>query len=146
MAHLAGQPAAARPALRVLVVDDQADIVDTWAMLLRLQGHEVAVALDGLEALVVAEAHGPHVVLCDITMPKLDGYGVARKLREKGPARPLLVAVTARCSEEDLRRCREAGFDRHLVKPAEPDEVVRLLQEFAGRLTGTGPSGSPSPG
>jgi CheY-like chemotaxis protein len=126
-----------RPVLRVLVVDDQADTADTWALLLRMLGHEVAVALDGLEALVVADAHDPQVVLCDIAMPKLDGYGVARKLQEKGPAKPYLVAVTARCSEEDRNRCLEAGFDRHLAKPAEPAEVEHILREVASRLTAT---------
>jgi CheY-like chemotaxis protein len=146
MNQLPGQPDAPRPALRVLVVDDQPDTVDAWAMLLRLHGHAVAVALDGLEALAIADAHGPHVVLCDITMPRLDGYGVASKLRQKGPARPFLVAVTAHCSDEDRRRCLEAGFDRHLTKPAEPAEVVQLLKDLASRLAGTAPSGGPASG
>jgi CheY-like chemotaxis protein len=127
--------------LRVLVVDDQADSVASWALLLRMRGHEVAVAGDGVEALAVAAAHRPHVVLCDIVMPRLDGYGVARKLREGGKDRPFLVALTARSSDEDRQRCREAGFDRHLVKPADPDEVVQLLKGLASALPGAGPAG-----
>jgi CheY-like chemotaxis protein len=141
MTQLPGQSDVPRPALRVLIVDDQADIVYTWAMLLRLYGHEVAVARDGLEALAVADAHRPHVVLCDITMPRLDGFEVARRLREKGPAKPLLVAVTARCGDGDRERTLEAGFDRHLHKPAEPAAVVQILEEVACRLSGLDPAG-----
>jgi CheY-like chemotaxis protein len=122
--------------LRVLVVDDHEDVADTWAMLLRMHGFDVAVALDGVEALVVAEARRPHVILCDIRMPRLDGYGVAKELCEKGKDRPFLVAVTAHGSDEDRRRSHEAGFDRHFVKPADPDEIVLLLQRLASSLAG----------
>jgi CheY-like chemotaxis protein len=117
--------------LRVLVADDNAAQAEMLALLLRLWGHEVAVAFDGLEALRAARACPPQAALLDIGMPKLDGWRVAAELRRLLPGRPLLVAITARCGEGDRRRSREAGFDHHLVKPADPCEVQALLEGFA---------------
>ena len=122
-------------AVRVLVVDDYPDNVESMALLLRLCGHEVEVALGGAAALRVAQAQQPDAVLLDISMPGMDGYQVARKLRAMFRDRPLLlVAITAHGFEEDRRRCEEAGFDRHLVKPADPLEVERLLRELGRSL------------
>jgi signal transduction histidine kinase len=113
---------------RVLVVDDNRDGAESLAMLLRLWGHEVRVAYDGPSALRLAEAERPEVVLLDIGLPGMDGYQVARRLRERsGGARQLLVALTGYGQGEDRRRSQQAGFDHHLVKPLDPDELQRLL-------------------
>jgi len=122
-------------AVRVLVVNDYPDNVASMALLLRLCGHEVEVALGGAAALRVAQAQRPDAVLLDISKPGMDGYQVARKLRAMFRDKPLLlVAITAHGFEEDRRRCEEAGFDLHLVKPADPLEVENLLRELGRSL------------
>ncbi len=113
---------------RVLVVDDNRDGSNSLALLLKMRGHEVQVAHDGATALVTALAMRPEVVLLDIGLPDLDGYEVARRLRnEAGTKEALLVALTGYGQEDDRRRSREAGFDHHLVKPVDFDDVQALL-------------------
>ena len=120
--------------VRVLVVNDYADNVESMAMLLRLYGHEVETALGGSAALRAARANPPEVVLLDISMPGMNGYEVARQLRSMFQGRVVLIALTAHGFEEDKRRCVEAGFDRHLVKPADPVKVEQLIRELAASL------------
>jgi CheY-like chemotaxis protein len=128
--------------LRVLVADDATYNADVWALLLTQDGHAVFVAYDGLSALRVAEAERPDVVLSDISMPGLDGYGLAARLRGMVRYAPLLIAVTARCSDEDRRRGEEAGFDHYFVKPADPAAVQDLLAGFSRcRLQRPSPDG-----
>jgi CheY-like chemotaxis protein len=123
----------ARP--RVLVVDDNRDTADSLALLLKLWGYEPAVAYDGAAALTRASADPPSVALLDIGLPGLDGCEVARRLRRMpGTARALLIALSGYGREEDVRRCHEAGFDLHLLKPPDPDEIHRALE---CRLTAT---------
>ena len=113
------------PSRRVLVVDDNVDAAESLAMLLRMAGHEVRVAHDGPAALAAVEADPPEVVFLDIGMPVMNGYDVARRLRERPGL--MLVAMTGWGQDEDLRRSREAGFAHHLVKPVEPATLYRLL-------------------
>jgi len=133
------------PRVRVLVVDDYPDNADGMARLLRRHGHEVDVALDGETALRRARARQPDVVLLDICLPGMNGYEVARQLRAMFQDKVRLVAITALGSEEDRKRCLEAGFDLHLVKPADPTEVRNLLREvaLAIALSGRRPPGRP---
>jgi two-component system CheB/CheR fusion protein len=113
---------------RVLVVDDNADAAECLAWVLRARGHEVCTAHDGVAALEAARGSRPEVVLLDIGLPRMDGYEVARRLRrEPGLEKVLLVALTGYGHEDDRRRSRAAGFDHHLVKPADPAELTRLL-------------------
>ena len=100
---------------------------------MRLLGHEVALAHDGPAALAAADAAPPDLVLLDIGLPVMDGYAVAAKLRAAGHPRAALVALTGYGREDDLRRSRDAGFDRHLVKPIDFDQLSRLSVEFGGR-------------
>jgi len=118
--------------LRILIVDDNQDGADTLAAVLRLTGHEVDTAYDGQEGVEAAERIQPDVVLLDIGLPRLNGYEAARRIRSQG-RRTLLVAVTGWGQEEDRRRSRDAGFDHHLVKPLDPDELMRLLAELGRR-------------
>jgi CheY-like chemotaxis protein len=113
---------------RVLVVDDDLDAAESLAMLLRLWGHEVRVAHDGLAALEVAAGWKPEVVLLDITLSGgPDGYEIARRLRsEAGLTDAVLMALTGWGQEEDRRRSEAAGFQHHLVKPVDPN-VLRAL-------------------
>jgi PAS domain S-box-containing protein len=114
--------------LRILVVDDNEDAADSLAMLLRLRGHDVAVANDGPSALEMAAASVPNLVLLDIGMPGMDGCEVARRIR-KHPALGgvVLAALTGWGQKDDRRRTADAGFDHHLVKPVELDVLATLL-------------------
>jgi PAS domain S-box-containing protein len=121
-------PVKAVPRRRILVVDDNVDAAESLALLLRIEGHDVRVAHDGPAALTAVEAEPPDVVFLDIGMPVMNGYQVAQSLREQpGLEHLLLVAMTGWGQEEDRRRSQEAGFDHHLVKPAEPDALRQLL-------------------
>ena len=124
--------AAASRRLRVLVVDDNVDGASTLAMLVGLRGHETAVAHDGPQALAAVAAFAPHLVLCDIGLPELDGYEVARRIRAiesaRGGGRTALVSLTGWGSDEDKLRSRDAGFDLHLTKPVDPNDVEALLE------------------
>ena len=118
---------------RVLVVDDNVDAAETLAMLARLHGHEVRIAHTGPSGLEAARNYHPEIVLLDIGLPGLDGYEVARRLRnEPGGDQILLVAVTGYGREEDRSRARAAGFDHHLIKPFDP---ASLGQFFSSRQT-----------
>ena len=127
------EPAPARapgavPRRRILVVDDNRDAGDSLGMILRHLGADVRVARDGEEALQAFAAYDPAVVLLDIGMPGMDGYEVARRMRALHPGRhSALVALTGWGQEEDRRRAREAGFDHHLVKPAQLESLQALL-------------------
>jgi PAS domain S-box-containing protein len=114
--------------LRVLVVDDNRDAMESMAMLLGFWGHEVSTAGDGTEALDLVQQQRPHVVLLDIGLPGIDGYEVARRIRaQENVGKPVLVALTGYGQAEDRQRAREAGFTLHLVKPVEPDALQRAL-------------------
>jgi DNA-binding response OmpR family regulator len=102
----------------VLVADDNRDAAESLGMLLRMLGNDVMLAFDGEEAVALARGFKPQIALLDVGMPKLDGYGAAREIRRNaGEVR--LVALTGWGQESDRRRAREAGFDAHLVKPAD---------------------------
>jgi signal transduction histidine kinase/ActR/RegA family two-component response regulator len=121
--------ATALPARRVLVVDDNRDAADSLGVLLRLLGAEVYVAHSGPEALEQARLHRPAVVLLDLGMPGMDGYQVARRLRQlPGLADITLIALTGWGQDADRRDSAAAGFNHHLTKPADLKELEALLE------------------
>ncbi|HJZ89505.1 MAG TPA: response regulator [Gemmataceae bacterium] len=121
---------------RVLCVDDNHDAAESLALLLRLVGLQAEAAFDGPSALRTAAWFLPHACVSDINMPGMDGFELARRLRAWAESRPLLlIALTARTTEDDRRRSLEAGFDVHLNKPADSEEVVRLVVAFGSRRT-----------
>jgi CheY-like chemotaxis protein len=128
-----GEPEArAGGRLRVLVADDNVDSADSLSMMLRLLGHEVRTAHNGVAAVETAAAFQPDVILLDIGMPKLNGFDACRRIRAlPGGKGAVIVALTGWGQEEDKRRSREAGFDRHFVKPVEPADLEQLLAELA---------------
>jgi CheY-like chemotaxis protein len=133
----------ASPRLRVLVADDNKDAADTLGQLVTAWGHEVQVAYDGLVALQAAQKVPPDVALVDLGLPSLDGYQVALRLREQaGTRRLLLIAITGFDWKGAQRRSEEYGFDYHLVKPIEPEELRRLLETLK---TGGSTNGNPMP-
>jgi CheY-like chemotaxis protein len=113
---------------RILVVDDNEDSADSLGELLRLKGNDVRIAHDGLAAVNAAEAFRPELVLLDIGQPGLNGYDVARRIRQQPWGRDvILVALTGWGQDEDRRRSLEAGFDFHTVKPVELAALEQLL-------------------
>lgn len=124
-----------RVSRRVLLVDDNRDASDSLAMMLELMGHEVRTADDGESGVAAAIAFLPQLVLMDIGMPRMNGYEAARRIRvEMVENPPFLVALTGWGSDADRQRTQEAGFDRHLVKPVDPNVLERLLAELPKKL------------
>jgi CheY-like chemotaxis protein len=114
--------------LRILVIDDCADEAHSLAELVGFWGQEAHIALNGITGLVEANDFRPDVVLCDLTMPGIDGCKVAESLRHHAAlSDSLLVAVTAHSDNDHRRRAARAGFHAYLVKPIEPDDLQRLV-------------------
>ena len=112
----------------ILIADDNQDALESLALMLRMEGHEVHCASDGEEALLLAGQRKPEIVVLDVGMPKLDGCEVARRIRAESWGRSaVLVALTGWGQEVDRRRSREAGFDLHLVKPVDPATLCDML-------------------
>jgi CheY-like chemotaxis protein len=125
------EPSATRPvSCRVLIVDDNADAASSLEVLLRLDGHEVQAVFSSRAALEMAESFAPDFVLLDIGLPEFDGYEVARRLRLIPQfSRLTIVALTGYGQQEDRDRTRDAGFDAHLVKPVDLEDLERLLTQ-----------------
>jgi len=129
-------PIAAGEALRVLVVDDNEDVAQIFSLALRRLGHTVRVAHDGPAALRIAEDFFPEVAFLDIGLPVMDGYGLARHLRQiPGLSGIRLVAVTGYGQDADRDRSHAAGFDVHLVKPVDRARYKAALEQFAAERT-----------
>lgn len=121
--------------MRVLVVEDNADAREMLQVLLEMAGYDVVGAADGSEAIALADSHRPQVALVDIGLPGIDGCEVCRRLRDEPWGREMFIAAQTGWGEDDhRRRCADAGFDAHLVKPVEPDRLLRLLAERAAAL------------
>ena len=112
----------------VLIVDDNVDSREMFALVLEMAGHTVLTAKDGEEALAVAETFEPDVIFLDIGMPKADGYATCQTLRKmQGLERTRIYAVSGVTGLTHERRCNEAGFDGQIAKPADPDCFRRLV-------------------
>ena len=111
------------------MVDDNVDAAEALGELLRDYGHEVATAHDGTGALDLARLHRPDIVLLDISMPEMDGYEVAKRIRgELGLGDALLIALTGYGEDRHRRLAREAGFDQHVTKPVDASKLEELLK------------------
>ncbi len=122
------------PAARVLVVDDNVDSADMVTLLLQGSGYEVRAAYSAQTALVMASEYRPDIIILDIGLPEMDGYEVARRLRQRAELKDVqLVAVTGYGQDSDRQQSQEAGFDYHLVKPVEPEKLQALLEKLARR-------------
>ena len=127
-------------ALRVLVVDDNLDAGDSLALKLSLEGHDTRVARDGSSGLKVAREFHPHVAFLDIGMPGMNGYELAAAIRSAAVgAGSMLVALTGWGAQTDVQRASAAGFDKHLTKPANADDIDRILASAVERASGTLP-------
>jgi CheY-like chemotaxis protein len=100
-------------------------------MMIECMGHDVRVAVDGVQAVDLAAEFDPHIALLDIGMPRMDGYEAARRIREAKGDRIVLVALTGWGQGEDQQRAYAAGFDHHVTKPAEPDVLESMIASAA---------------
>ena len=115
-------------ALRIVIIDDNEDLAESLKELLEETGHRVWSARSGTDGVGLVQQISPDVVLCDISIPQMDGLEVCRRIRALPLASPpVMVAITGWGREEDHRRTREAGFDHHLVKPLLADSLDRVL-------------------
>jgi CheY-like chemotaxis protein len=129
---VAKQPAAARERLRVLIVDDNDDLREALRELVSTWGHEVEEAANGTDGVRKALERPPDVALIDLSLPGLDGFEVARRIRTSpGAHRLRLVAMTGYGQSEDQHRVREAGFDQHLIKPVDQEDLAEVLSDPA---------------
>jgi CheY-like chemotaxis protein len=125
-------PGAAAVCRRLLIVEDNPDIADTTATMLAIAGHTVRCARDGAQALTEAQSFAPEIVLLDVGLPQLDGYQVARRLRQLPQTRhALIIGLTGYGMPADRNRGRDAGFDHHLLKPADPAELRTLIESWS---------------
>jgi CheY-like chemotaxis protein len=123
-------------ARRVLVVDDSVDAAESLAMLLEFEGHEIHKAHDGADAVRTAERLRPDIVLMDIGLPVLNGYEACRRIRSQAWGEAIImVAITGWGQEEDREQSEEAGFDLHLVKPVDHDELLRVVASARSRTS-----------
>ena len=114
--------------LRILIVDDNKDGADSLAMVLKMMGNDARTAYDGQEGVELAEEFRPEVVLFDIGMPKLNGYEACRLIRKQPWGRKVIViAVTGWGQGDDRQRSHDAGFDHHMVKPVNPQALMKML-------------------
>jgi two-component system CheB/CheR fusion protein len=112
----------------VLVVEDELAVAEMLVLLLELWGHTVQAVHDGPAALAAAPSFRPEAVLCDIGLPGMDGYELARQLRQQeGLNKSVLVAITGYGQEQDRRRAQDVGFDHHMTKPVDPAALAKLL-------------------
>jgi PAS domain S-box-containing protein len=133
MAQSAAVPTEKPVSRRVLIADDNRDAAESLAMLLRLEGHDVTVVHDGREALATIKDLLPEVALLDIGMPELDGYEVARQVRQESLGRAVtLIAVTGWGQQSDKALALAAGFNHHFTKPVEPERLSQLLRDIPG--------------
>ncbi len=116
---------------RILIAEDNHDAAEMLRVMLEMKGHDVRIAYDGVEAVELAGSFEPQIAFLDIGMPRMNGYEAARRIRERLQDRVTLVALTGWGQDEDLRRSCEAGFDHHLTKPPEPEQLDQLIVDCA---------------
>lgn len=127
---LLDNPASGPRPRRILVADDNVDAGESLAMLLQLDGHQVALARDGIEALSMFERNPSEVAILDIGMPGLSGYEVAERIRQGPHAKHVtLIAVTGWGQDADKARAAASGFDHHFTKPVDPAALSSLLSK-----------------
>jgi CheY-like chemotaxis protein len=132
-----GEIAGAGASLRILIADDNRDSADSLAILLRMTGNDVRAVYDGAAAVSAVREYSPNVALLDIGMPELSGYQAAQQIRGMiGGGDVVLIALTGWGQDGDRQRSREAGFDYHMVKPVNPDSLLKLLATIQKRHAG----------
>jgi PAS domain S-box-containing protein len=132
--HDRGEEETSGSSLRILIVDDNRDAADSVGLMLQSTGNEICVAYDGEDAVRAADRFRPQVVLLDIGLPKLNGYEACRRIRQQPWGRNMVfIAVTGWGQDDDKRKAEDAGFDRHMVKPVDPHNLIKLLGSLPSR-------------
>jgi CheY-like chemotaxis protein len=143
------RPPAAAPAVKplsVAIIEDDRDTAESLGVLLELLGHTVSRAHSGAQGVELVKQVQPDVVLCDIGLPEMDGFAVARALRsDPATARARLIAITGYDQEEDRSEGERAGFDRYLIKPVDPEALIALLAAYAREEAASAPAGAARP-
>jgi CheY-like chemotaxis protein len=126
---------------RLLIVDDDPDLVEAYALFFKAYGYTIRTAADGVDALAAYCDWHPDVVMLDIQMPRMHGWAIAREIRRMSNdiPWPLLLAVTALCSSSEQAESLKAGFDHHFVKPAELPVILAAIESHKPFETGTTP-------
>ncbi len=141
-----GRPPAAPPAVKplsVAIIEDDRDTAESLGVLLELLGHTVSRAHSGAQGVELVKRVRPDVVLCDIGLPEMDGFAVARALRSDPATAPArLIAITGYDQEEDRSEGERAGFDRYLIKPVDPEALIALLAAYAREQAAAAPAGA----
>ncbi len=119
--------------LSILLVEDHDDAREAMRALLEMDGHAVEAVADGAQGIARVKKKAPDVAVIDIGLPGVDGYEVARRIRALGARRPFLIALTGHGQPEDRQRAADAGFDAHLVKPVDPEDLARVLATLPRR-------------
>ena len=115
-------------AFRILLIEDNRDAIDALSALLEMDGHTVRTAFDGVDGVRDALAHPPEIIICDLGLPRLDGYGVARALRRRPElATTILVALSGYAQARDKEQAAASGFRFHLAKPADLEELRAII-------------------
>lgn len=124
--------------LKVLIIDDNKDLTEIMCDLIGFLGHKTICSQDGKDGIAMAKEHHPDIIICDIGLPVMDGYEVAQQLRKDDEIKEtFLIALSGYAGAEDRKRSREAGFDRHLAKPADISAIERVIAEAAMRIKQT---------
>ena len=121
----------------ILIVDDYPDTIDIWAIYLRASGYEVSTAADGAAAIAQAEQLLPDLIVLDLELPGISGFEAARRLRRNRSTHDIpLIAATGYSHHRQLSMAREAGFDRVMVKPLDPDSLLGEIEKLLDRYVG----------
>ncbi len=121
--------------LKVLIIDDNKDLSEIMCDLIGFLGHKTICSPDGKDGIAKAKEHHPDIIICDIGLPVMDGYEVAQQLRRDDEIKEtFLIALSGYAGPEDRKRSREAGFDRHLAKPADISAIERVIAEASMRI------------
>ena len=117
---------------RILVVDDYRDTAEVFAVALKRLGHDVRTASDGFQAIAVAEEFRPEVILLDLSLPDLNGFETAKRIRKESWSKGvILIAISGYWGKRDRQLGQEAGFDAHLLKPAAVKDIVNLMEKLS---------------
>jgi len=120
--------------MKVLIVDDEPNILMSLDFLMRKEGYEVFIARDGSEAMAIVDSEKPEIVVLDIMMPKVDGYQVCEYIKKKSNYDMRVIFLSAKTKEEDIKKAYEIGADLFLTKPFSPRNLIRNIKEIANKV------------
>jgi len=122
--------------LEILLIDDNKDFAEVMSELIEMLGYRTFIATKGCEGIAKAKELHPDIIICDIGLPEMNGYDVAESIRNDNELKDIfLIALSGYTSQTDIQRSKEAGFNRHLAKPVDIDDIEAIFAEFNGALS-----------